>query len=650
MIVSYKLLQTYFDKKLPRPDVIAEALTFHAFEIESMEKRGSDTIIDVKILPNRAHDCLSHRGVAREIGAILDIPLKKVPVAKCPKSHAKTPSVVVEVKDKRVLRYMSLVLEGVKVGPSPKWLRVALESIGQRSINNVVDATNYVMFMVGQPLHAFDLDKVEGKNIMVRGAKAGETLTTLDGKEVTLEEGVLVIADKDGVLGIAGIKGGTKAEVTTETNTIVLEAANFDASTIRLAAQRLNIRTDASKRFESGFTPYLAEEALVTVATIIVQVAGGKNVHVGKVVDKFGKKPKAHTVAISHTDINGILGTALSEKEVVAVWRKLGFEYTVKKVKDSVVYTIIPPHERMDITIKQDLAEEVGRMVGYDVLLPVMPEEEVLSPRENAHWRVADVVRNIMMNSGFSEVYTYTFLGTGEIEVANPIAKDKRFLRNNLMNGLKDAVLENLKHESEVRIFELGHIFGKSAHRICEEHSFAALTGFTKRKESQMKEDFYVLKGVLDTLWEALGISDIEYKDADGELVASVYAKDALIGTMTINGFEFDFGRMVQLSSSKSIRYQLPSRFPSIIRDVSLFVPNKTKAGEVREVILENAGVLMQSLSLFDIFEQPEKKSLAFRMILQSTERTLSDDEANDIYNNVVSALRAKDGAWEVRA
>ncbi len=649
MIVSYKLLQTYFDKKLPRPDVIADALTFHAFEIESMEKRGSNTMIDVKILPNRAHDCLSHRGIAREIGAILDIPFKKIVAAKFPKPHIKTPSVSVEIKDKRVLRYMSLVLSGVTIGPSPKWLRDALLPLGQRSINNVVDATNYVMFMIGQPLHAFDLKKIDGEKIIVRGAKRGESLTTLDGKEVVLDEDVLVIADMAGVLGIAGIKGGTKAEVTPETDTIVLEAANFDASTIRLTAQRLNIRTDASKRFESELTPFLAEEALAMVAAIIIDVAGGKNAHIGKVIDKFIKKPKVHTVAVTHSDINRILGTALSEKEVIAVWRKLGFLYTVKKDKDSINYLITPSCERIDITIKQDLAEEVGRMVGYDVLLSVMPKEDVLSPKENPRLRVADVVRNIMMSSGFSEVYTYTFFGAGEIEVANPIAKDKRFLRNNLMNGLKQAVTENLKYESAVRIFELGHVFGKDAHLISEEYSFAALMGFAKRKEAQMKEDFYTLKGVLDMLWDALGVPNVCYKDAGGELVASVYSGDTLIGTMSVNGFEFDFDRIVALSSAANIRYVAPSRFPSIIRDISLFVPSGVKAGTVKEVISENAGELMQSLALFDVFEQPEKKSLAFRMILQSPDRTLSDDEANDIYHKVVDALRAKDRSWEVR-
>lgn len=650
MIVSYKLLQTYFDKKLPRSEVVANALTFHAFEIESMEKNGGDTIIDVKILPNRAHDCLSHLGIAREISAILGIPLKKVPPAKFPKVNTKTPIIAVDVKDKRVIRYMSLVLDGVQVGPSPKWLREALESLGQRSINNVVDATNYVMFMIGQPLHAFDLGKVEGDKIIVRGATKGESLTTLDGKEVVLDEGVIVIADKQGVLGIAGVKGGTKAEVTTETNAIVLEAANFDASTIRQTAQRLNIRTDASKRFESELTPFLAEEALAMVAMIITDIAGGKSVRAGKVVDKFTKKPKPYTVSITHAYINKILGTTLSEKEVIAVWRKLGFVFVIKKDKDSVQYIITPPEERIDITIKQDLAEEVGRMVGYHVLAPLMPKEDVLSPKENEKWRIADIVRNIMMSSGFSEVYTYTFLGAGEIEVANPIAKDKRFLRNNLMNGLKQAVDENLKYDSAVRIFELGHVFGKDAHRIREEYSFGALMGFAKRKESQMKEDFYTLKGVLDTLWEALGVPGVHYEDAGGELVASVYSGNTLIGTMTVNGFEFDFDRIVQLSSSATTRYVAPSRFPSIIRDVSLFVPNGTKAGEVKQVILDSAGGLMQSLSLFDVFEQPEKKSLAFRMILQSSDRTLSDDEANDVYNKVVGALRTKSALWEVRA
>ncbi len=650
MIVSYKLLQAYFLKKLPKPEVIADALTFHAFEIEGMEIKGDDTAIDVKVLPNRAHDCLSHHGIAREVAAVLDIPIEKLPSPKWPKASPVASKLSVTVSDKRALRYIGLVIDGVKVGESPAWLRAHLQTLGQRSINNVVDATNYVMFMTGQPLHAFDYAKVSGGKIVVRGGKDGEQLTTLDGKEIVLNKEVMVIADADNALGIAGIKGGTKAEVDTSTTSIVLESANFDASTIRLTAARLGIKTDASKRFESGLTPYITEDAMKMVAHLILDIASTKDTRVGKPIDKFPKKPKATSVAVSLFDINHILGTAWNDRDVQSVWKRLRFAYKAKKSRETVAYNVSIPHERLDLRIPQDLVEEVGRMRGYDALLPVLPVESIRLPEVNEEWKCRDIVREVMLGSGFSEVYTYAFLGAGEVEVANPIANDKKYLRNNLMNGLKVAVSENLKYDPEVRIFEFGHIFGKTEGKLREESSFAALMGFQKRKEAQMKEDFYMLKGVLGRIFEALGVTDVRYEEANGELVASIFVHDTLLGVMSINGFELDFTKVVDLSGAKLV-YKTPSRYPSIVRDISLFVPHTTKAGEVEAVIRKNAGVLMQTLSLIDVFEQPEqkRKSLAFRMLLQSYEKTLSDQEANDINTKVITALESANSSWQVR-
>ncbi len=648
MIISYKLLQTYFTKKLPSPEVIADALTFHAFEIEGMEKKDGDTIIDVKVLPNRAHDCLSHRGVAREVAAITGIPLKKILESKLPKVHKDAKKITVDIKEKRVLRYMSLVIEGVAVGPSPAWLVGALHSLGQRSVNNIVDATNYTMFMLGQPIHAFDCAKISGGGIVVRPAKDGEMMTTLDKKEVTLSSDVMVIADKEGVLGIAGVKGGVKAEVDAGTTAVVIESANFDPSTIRKTAMQLGIRTDASKRFESGLTPVLAEEALNMVAGIIVVVAGGKKTRVGAVLDKFPKQPKATPLGVSLRDINHILGAAFGANDVERVWKRLGFPFAVSGKGAEAIYTVTVPSERLDITQKEDLTEEVGRMIGYHKLAAKMPEELTLLPELNKEWHCRDIIRAIMLGVGYSEVYTYTFIGQGEIEVVNPIAADKKYLRNNLMNGLKLALAENLKHESEVRIFEFGHIFGRTNGVLSEDYSFAGILGFMKRKEAQMKEDFFTLKGALDAVFVALGISGIRYAGMDGELVASIFAEEVALGMMTINGFELDFKKMVELSNLQSI-YKTPSRYPSINRDVSLFVPVKTQAGEIEAVIRTSAGVLMQELSLFDVFEQPDKKSLAFRMVLQSFEKTLSDEEANEVYDAVVRALQKANPTWQVR-
>lgn len=283
MLISYKLLQSYFASPLPKPEKLGEALTFHAFEIEEIVKVKGDIVIDLKVLPNRTHDCLSHEGVAREVAAILELPLKRIPTAKLPRSSAQVPKLSVTIRDPRAHRYSGVIIQGIKVGPSPKWLREALETLGQRSINNIVDATNYVMFRTGQPLHAFDQAKVAGSAIIVRPAKEAETLTTLDGKYVSLDPSIMVIADKEAPLALAGIKGGTRAEVDMATSTIIIESANFDASTIRMTAQRLGIKTDASKRFESGRTSEATLPALLEVATLILSLAGGTSTRVGGV-------------------------------------------------------------------------------------------------------------------------------------------------------------------------------------------------------------------------------------------------------------------------------------------------------------------------------------------------------------------------------
>jgi phenylalanyl-tRNA synthetase beta chain len=308
------------------------------------------------------------------------------------------------------------------------------------------------------------------------------------------------------------------------------------------------------------------------------------------------------------------------------------------------------PDQRLDLRLKEDLVEEVGRLAGYHKLTPTMPVERITAPMQNKEWYLRDIVREIMLAAGFSDVYTYAFNGIGEIEVANPIAGDKRFLRNNLMAGLKIAVSENLKYESEVRIFEFGHIFGKTDNVIREESSFAGIMGFQKRKDAQMKEDFYVMKGVLETIFRALGVNDVHYEEAGGELVASIYIGKTLIGVMSVNSFEIDFSAIVERASSH-INYVAPARFPSIIRDVSLFVPMNTKVGDVEAVINKAKGSLVRSLTLIDVFEQPQegRKSFAFRMVLQSFEKTLSDEEANAVSLSIISALEEANADWLVR-
>jgi phenylalanyl-tRNA synthetase beta subunit len=329
MLISYNWLQRYFKDKLPSPEVVAGTIIFHAFEVESIEKKGDDFIFDIKILPDRAHDCLSHRGVARELAAHLNISVIQ-------KKYAE---ITVHNKPKRVLsvnieesalcrRYSGRVIEGITVGPSPEWLKKHLESIGQKSINNVVDATNFVMFDLGQPLHAFDAEKVSG-DITVRKAKKGEKLTTLDGKDLELDPETLIISDAKHPLAIAGIKGGKQAEITSATTSIILEAANFTPENIRKTSRRLGIHTDSSKRFENERSPEGILEAMDAVTALIVEIAGDKNTNVGDVVDVYPRKGSPYLVGISADEVNHTLGTMLSQNEIIAILARIGFPHRV---------------------------------------------------------------------------------------------------------------------------------------------------------------------------------------------------------------------------------------------------------------------------------------------------------------------------------
>lgn len=653
MIISRKLLQSYFDKPLPKADVIAAKLTAHSFEIEGMEAKGGDTLIDVKVLPNRAHDCLSHRGVAREVSAVLDLPMRKEVVVKLPKGSAKAPKIDVQISDKRAFRYAALVLDNITVGPSPKWLKEALETLGARSINNVVDATNYVLYMMGQPLHAFDYAKLAGAKIVVRGSKEGEQITTLDGKQLMLDVGTLVIADKNVPLAIAGVKGGMVAEVTSETKTIVLESANFDGATVRRAAQRYNLRTDAAKRFEQGMTPHFVDEALAMVAGIIIDIAGGKQVIVGSPVIKGAALPKQRSVTVSLLQIERIVGAKYNAADVARIWKRLGFTTKVKGKGAESVWTITVPHERLDITMKEDLAEEVCRLVGLEDLIGTLPLEPMVAPMPNPFWILRDKAREVMLAAGFSEVYTYSFNNLGEVELRNPMASDRKTLRNNLSHGLREALTENLKYREAVRIFEFGSVFGKNAGKVAENRSFAAAIGFQKRKQGQVKDDFVQLKGLLDAVAQACGFSGFRYVEAGGDVAAEIYVGKTLVGVFHVQGFELDFDMLVELAGKeKQMRYRAPSKFPSMIRDVALWVPQEVRAGDIDAIIRGAMGPLVTNVALFDVFEKPEekKKSFAFRMTLQSDERTLSDEEANVVAEKVVAALRAADARFDVRS
>ncbi|MCX6738754.1 MAG: phenylalanine--tRNA ligase beta subunit-related protein, partial [Candidatus Parcubacteria bacterium] len=340
MKISHAWLQEYFKKPLPDPEKLSDLITFHTFEVEGIEKSENGPIIDISVLPNRSHDCLSYEGMAREIGILLGQRVVPHTLKKFPKGNTRKLSITIE-EEKLCPRYTGMLVENIQVGPSPARIKKHLESIGQRSINNVVDIMNFVMFETGQPLHAFDADKLVSQSnsahIIVRKAKPDEKITTLDNKDVELNENVLVIADDENVLAIAGIKGGKRAEVTGDTKNIIIESANFSGSNIRKTSKDIGIRTDASIRFEHGITPEKTKDAITYVASLLAEFATGLDFVAGKIKDVYPRPMSPWKVGVSLTEINKVLGTAFIDTKVTNILKKFHFEFTSVIPHDEIV-------------------------------------------------------------------------------------------------------------------------------------------------------------------------------------------------------------------------------------------------------------------------------------------------------------------------
>ncbi len=654
MKFSYNWLQTFFDKKLPDPHELAERLTMHSFEVEAVAGSDGDSVFTIDVLPNRAHDCLSHYGIAREIATLYNIPLSRdllrdTTVPDWP--IADRLSVIVE-DPALCLRYSALVIENVSVGPSPDWLVARLAAIGQRSINNIVDATNYVMFTLGQPLHAFDLKKfaLSGGEVEigVRRAQAGEKLMTLDDAERELPEGTLLIVDgaTKNPIGIAGIKGGKDSGVDEHTEHLIIESANFDPVQIRQTARKLGIRTDASVRFEHGISPELTLLALQEVVMLIKEIAGETAKVVG-LVDTYPAPSKTTAVMVETAKVNELLGASLPADEIGAVLRRLGFLYEVQG--DRLVVT--PPYERLDIVIAEDVIEEIGRIVGYEKILPVkLPALQTQAVMNKKAYYIT-LIRRLLVDRGFSEVYTYAFGDTGTIRVANPIASDKQFLRQNLALGLSRALEYNGRHADllgldGIKIFEIGTVF--DADRELTVVGIAVAK--TDAKGTHEQESQSALLDVLQAL-EVRHPEEIRKSGAEG-----IFEID--LETLMVNAPEpsmQDRKEIAVKSTSEHIekRFKPISPYPFVLRDIAVWVavsaevPTPT-AEAVMSVITEKAGALLVQKRLFDTFQKDGRISYAFRLVFQSHEKTLTDDEVGLIMWNVTTALNEREG-WEVR-
>jgi len=609
MKISYNWLKQYVPK-LIKADKLPDVFTYHLCEVEGVEKKGRDTIFDINILPNRAHDLLSHQGVARELASFLKTkyidPALKYKIPKSQPTDLK-----IEIKTDKCRRYMGRIIRGIKVAPSPDWMVKRLESVGQRSINNIVDIANLVMFDCGQPIHAFDLDKVNG-GIIIREAQETEAITTLDNKAVKLKSSNMVIADRQSVLAVAGIKGGRQAEIDENTQNIILEVANFDPVSVRKTTQALNIFTDAKKRFENDLSPELAPFAMRELSALILEMCP-KTVF-EDIVDVYPTEQAKRKLSFSANRISNILGLVVSVNKIKDILKRYNFEFKEKNG----TFEIFIPFLRFDLATEEDMAEEIGRILGYDKVKGKIPKIN-FKPQVNETYRKINWARNKLLNDGYSEVMTYTFCDQGEVEVMQS-ASDKKFLRTNLTDGLKESMKLNQINSpflgmEEIKIFEIGTVFKKNGEEMHVAYA-------DKKEIKEMKLEQFIS--------ENASLEKHGYFSTEKFLVLAPSRS--------------------QVSSKKhSPSFKMWSPFPFIARDIAVWVPKKVSSAEVIKIIKNGAGELVvRGPELFDKFEKNNQISYALRLVFQSYKKTLTDEEVNVIMTKITNKIK-KNKAWQVR-
>jgi phenylalanyl-tRNA synthetase beta chain len=646
MKVVHSWLKDYLGDTLPEPARVEELFNFHAFEVEEVLEVAGEQVIDVDVLPNRSSDCLCHRGLARELATIMDVELSHDPLREDPNIQY-TNDISVTISDADACpRFSASLVTGIKVGPSPKWLQQRLEALGQRPINNVVDATNYVMYAIGQPLHAYDAElfpKADGQwRFGVRYARAGETVSLLaeGGKDedriVELSGSELLIVDEssDTPIGLAGVKGGRYAGVHDGTTSIIIEAAHFDPIITRTTARRLGIVIDASKRFENEPSRELPLYAQSEIVRLIADIAGGtyEGTH-----DLYCQPREESPVTVRVDRVNRLLGLSLPAEEVKSVLVRTGS--TVTDGEDAGVFTVVGPWERTDLTIEEDFIEEVGRIHGLDSITSVVPEAVPLA-EVNAKQFYTEAIRTTLIAEGFSEVITSSFQKKGKIQLQNALASDKSYVRANVrknLNAVLDAniVYTDLLGVSDIRAFEIGTVFEQGEGGVSE-HLALAIGVRTKGSGYSPKDDA-PLQSALEHVSATLGV-ELQWQTEQG--IAEVNLTPVLAQLPPPTAYP-------ESRERKAVQFRPISPFPAVARDIALWVNDDAEPRRIMELMAEVVGGLCVRVDLFDEFTKDDRRSLAFRIVFQSDARTLTDAEVNTIMDKLYK--RVAEEGWEVR-
>jgi phenylalanyl-tRNA synthetase beta chain len=633
MKVVRNWLKEYVGENIPDVPTIENLFTFHSFEIDGVERVGDEDVIDTKVLPDRSSDCLSHRGVAHELAALMGTPLAHDPLREPVVLTPHTEKIRVTISDAQACRrFGAALMTGVTIGESPAWLKTRLEALGQRSINNVVDATNYVMLGLGQPLHAYDAKKFphteSGWHFGVRMAIEGEEVTTLSGDTYTLTPQIQLITDMETgkAAGIAGIKGGKLAEIDSVTTQILLEAANFDPQITRKASQQLKLQTDASKRFENNLSPELVPYALTEVVRLVKEIAGG--VCEGY-VDVYPTPMQNVPVTVTLAQTNALLGMTLTPAEVEGILTRLDFTF----VAEGDSWIVTAPWMRTDVLIPEDVIAEVGRVYGYAHVASVLPPITPLTEYNARHY-YSEKIRTALMGAGCSEVVTSSFRKKDTIQLQNALASDKSCLRSILAPNIREVLDKNMPNADllglrTVAVFEIGTVFEKNeaGTDVVEHVSFAL--GIRTKQQGYTPKDDAPLASLVAIVEQALGA--------------------ALSGTSDTGVYECNLTKVIEtlpLPTAyeayiplEGVTYTPFSLYPFVSRDIALWAPEGVTADSIEKDIRAHAGALLTRVTLFDSFSKEGRVSYAFRLIFQSMERTLTDDEVGTAMNALTTAL-----------
>ena len=702
ILISYNWLKDYVEIK-DSPKELARKLSLCGPSVERIIKKEDDYIFDTEITTNRS-DVLSIIGFAREASAITGGKLLKECRSELQQCHPELVSgsirfrnkfgmtkknqnrktdLKLQIKDKKNCpRYMAIVLDNIKVENSPEWMQERLLSYGVRPINNIVDITNFVMLEYGQPMHAFDYDKISGKKIIIRKAIKGEEIVILDNEIKKLNSEMLVIADAKEPIAIAGIKGGKKAEIDLKTKTIILEAANFDEVSVRKTARVLNLYSESSVRFEKGLSDQLPLPAMARAVELAQNLA--KANIASPLIDKKEEKYQPRKIKLNKKNVETSLGIKISDKKIIKILESLGFE-----IKKFVV--TVPFWRDKDVEKEVDLIEEIARIYGYHKLPTELPIGKM--PRKEKNWNFywEDKIKEILSGAGMTEIYSYSFISKELLKkcginsekclkLLNPLNADLEYMRLSLIPSLLQIIFQNQKIKERFEIFELANVYlPKKSGALLDEK--LNLCGAVVQKESEKL--FYQTKGIVGLLFKKIGIDAgiTSYQAIDRRRhsvslpadniwhqtkTAEIFIKNESVGIIgeinpeilkkfdiksSVSIFDFDFSKLIKYATINRA-YQPIIKFPPIKLDLAIVLDKKILWNDIQKLIYKNGENFVKEVELFDIYEgrgvPKGKKSLAFHIAYQSADRTLEDKEINKIQEKIINALE-KNFKAEVR-